>query len=778
MICKSCGHLLSDNDKFCPECGTRVVVDASQVASERPVTQGGRDAMGRTDGTPAPSASQGKERNKRHFQFEEIDWNLDGYPTEQKKATDDVDFNWESVIDQHGRTPRKEEPEQVAAREKIRPERPEKPQAPEVAEVQHEPPVDEQEQTAQSIEEVIFGTRDRDGNISETQRFDNPQNLGSTTRMDKFYTYNKKNEEFQALLDKEYNRLKDQLDVDYREPEEPEGTATGIAQNPVFEAPSFGAPGAVTEEPTRVFDAAVFEAAPAFEAPAFGVAPAFGAAEEEASVPAFEMPTFDDAVEEAAPEEHIAQAEAEEAPEAGAPAFDLPEEPTFEAPQAEEPAFEAPQTEEPSFEMPQAEEPAFVMPEMPTFEPIVPEAEDVAPQAPAFEIPMTEEPAEEPAFVMPELPTFDQVAPVEEVAAEAEAAPEIPTFEPEAPVMPEMPAFEATTPEVPRTEESMVEIPSFMRTETPAFEEPQVSEEPAAEFAFPTFEPEAPVEEPAVPVEEPVAPVEPQQPEPEVIGFEAPHTPEGYFVETPQPEIPREPVVAAEPQQPAMEAAPADSFAMPEAPAQNEAEAPVFEAPTSPFTTANSPFEAAADPFAAPQQPSQTEAATSVFEAPVFEAPAFEAPAQAQTAPEGSPFGAPADPFAAVPQEDFVHQEAPQTVPVPEMDPFVPTKSEDNAAEIEKMIREDTAGGIPNDDNKITFQDVFKDELEAEAKAKARKPKKYLGLKIFAIILCVLIVLEIVVICIKYLAPESAASVQLQNMFNGVYNGLSSIFGG
>ena len=41
-----------------------------------------------------------------------------------------------------------------------------------------------------------------------------------------------------------------------------------------------------------------------------------------------------------------------------------------------------------------------------------------------------------------------------------------------------------------------------------------------------------------------------------------------------------------------------------------------------------------------------------------------------------------------------------------------------------------------------------------------------------------LIVLEIVVICIKYLAPESAASVQLQNMFNGVYNGLSSIFGG
>ena len=51
-------------------------------------------------------------------------------------------------------------------------------------------------------------------------------------------------------------------------------------------------------------------------------------------------------------------------------------------------------------------------------------------------------------------------------------------------------------------------------------------------------------------------------------------------------------------------------------------------------------------------------------------------------------------------------------------------------------------------------------------------------LPMIAFAFAALIVLEIVVICIKYLAPESAASVQLQNMFNGVYNGLSSIFGG
>ncbi|MDD6298275.1 hypothetical protein, partial [Hornefia butyriciproducens] len=100
-----------------------------------------------------------------------------------------------------------------------------------------------------------------------------------------------------------------------------------------------------------------------------------------------------------------------------------------------------------------------------------------------------------------------------------------------------------------------------------------------------------------------------------------------------------------------------------------------------------------------------------------------------------------------------------------------------NSQSIEQMIREDEANGREQADNRITFQDVFKDEIQAEKEDNKKKPKKHTGLKILAIILCVLIVLEIIVICIKTFAPDSAASVALQDLFNAVYGRLSSLFG-
>ena len=104
-------------------------------------------------------------------------------------------------------------------------------------------------------------------------------------------------------------------------------------------------------------------------------------------------------------------------------------------------------------------------------------------------------------------------------------------------------------------------------------------------------------------------------------------------------------------------------------------------------------------------------------------------------------------------------------------------ESDPNSQSIEQMIREDEANGREQADSRITFQDVFKDEIQAEKEDNKKKPKKHTGLKILAIILCVLIVLEIIVICIKTFAPDSAASVALQDLFNAVYGRLSSLFG-
>ena len=56
-----------------------------------------------------------------------------------------------------------------------------------------------------SLEDEIFGDLQKQGHDEKTKVFGNTEKSG---RIDKFYTFNKKNEAFQALLDEEYERIK------------------------------------------------------------------------------------------------------------------------------------------------------------------------------------------------------------------------------------------------------------------------------------------------------------------------------------------------------------------------------------------------------------------------------------------------------------------------------------------------------------------------------------------------------------------------------------------
>ena len=94
---------------------------------------------------------------------------------------------------------------------------------------------------------------------------------------------------------------------------------------------------------------------------------------------------------------------------------------------------------------------------------------------------------------------------------------------------------------------------------------------------------------------------------------------------------------------------------------------------------------------------------------------------------------------------------------------------------IEQRIAEDTKN--PPKDDRITYHDVFAEEIAAEKKGADKAPKKHTGLKVLAVILCILIIAEIVIICIKYMAPDSAAAIQLQDIFNSIYGALSSMMG-
>ena len=916
MICKNCGHMLGATDRFCPNCGSRVVIDTPAPQEDAGFTPSFRRTEERPQASSSASAEEGTARKKRHFEFEEFNWDLSGFPTEKRKKTEEINFSWESVHeDRKARRPKqepklkgKESAEELDARKEA------------ALKAARE---EEAKKHEQSLEEAIFGVKNHEGDITETIRIDDTEDLTKTTKIDKFYTYNKKNEEFQQLLDREYNRLKAQIDADAAKDAERVRSQTPAA--PVVEPPA--AP--VFTQP----EAPVAEApeAPVFETPAEPVA-------EEPEAPVVEVP-------------EVPTFEATEEP-----VVEVPEVPTFEAP--EEPVVEVPEV--PTVEVP--EEPVVEVPEVPTFEaPEEPVVEE--PEVPAVEVP------EEPVVEVPEVPVFE--APEEPVVEE----PEVPAVEvPEEPVVeePEVPAFEAP-------EEPVVEEPKPERAATDSFSQGTDMHSFLNDFTSRGFslaellsaaakleeEKERTVVQPAAPVEEAPAVVEPvaEEPaveEPEVPTFEAPEEP---VVEAPEAPVAEEPIVEEAPveeapEEPAAVEPEASIFARPtaeapaevieetaapeveapaasifEKPAEEAPEAPIFEKPVEEAPAA-SIFEKPAEEAPAAsifEKPAEEAPAASIFEkpaepvaeetpssyadifapaaavaaepevapAPVHEepvamtedalwsrpemtGPASEAPAQEEAPAEVEPevthqaedlvldidetkeevFDPEAElellrkkvegelgitledvkeeerteyvgtVLASVPAGVKAYEEQPETVTlddlfgegmesaveIPVVEPaaeqgveeiVVPAEApidqegqlfqaaqeqvseaaavaaapaaaaaaatETAAQSIEKRIAEDTKNS-PKDD-RITYHDVFAEEIEAERRGTESKPKNHTFLKILAVILCICIVAEIVVICIKYMAPDSAAAIKLQDIFNSIYGAVSSLIG-
>ena len=189
MICKNCGHLLNDGDRFCPNCGARVVMEVPD-AKEKPSTLDAlvsglnRTTEKREGPVEKPqqveeAASEEDTKPRHHFQFEEFNWNLDGYPTEDTKRTEDIDFNWESVVDEREKSRAAEtDSDQELLKDKIKSENSGKDEREQssgeekTAEEAHE----------QELEVMIFGTKDREGNISDTTRLDEVEDLDDLSK--------------------------------------------------------------------------------------------------------------------------------------------------------------------------------------------------------------------------------------------------------------------------------------------------------------------------------------------------------------------------------------------------------------------------------------------------------------------------------------------------------------------------------------------------------------------------------------------------------------------
>ena len=205
MYCKNCGSEIADGSKFCSQCGTPVdtvpkaaPVQASENSYQRPDTEktasmasasyGVADAA-KTGGSV--SKDENTEETKRPS-FEEFQWDVSEYPDRNSVGkTEDIDFNWNA-------DPRDIPDARTDAAIGAGIEGKSGTDVPTAGDL-HKDTGTEEVLTGENLENAIFG---------ETSPQKDAEPMSAAERIDKFYTFNKKNEEFQQLLDREYNRVK------------------------------------------------------------------------------------------------------------------------------------------------------------------------------------------------------------------------------------------------------------------------------------------------------------------------------------------------------------------------------------------------------------------------------------------------------------------------------------------------------------------------------------------------------------------------------------------
>lgn len=213
MYCKKCGKRLADGDKFCGNCGTKI--DVSEIN------------IGFAEEEPKP---------KKNFDFGAFNWDLDGYPDEDKAKTEDVDFNWNTVLEEKKRKDIEEKSftETIMMENELFDRIQSEDNAKDASEISFNwelgsttrvEKADRFESIIPKVEEkaeleIPVEVSEEHEEVKDLVDIDEALAAGlaaaSSPRrsIDKFYTFNQKNEEFQALLDQEYERLRNRIRED------------------------------------------------------------------------------------------------------------------------------------------------------------------------------------------------------------------------------------------------------------------------------------------------------------------------------------------------------------------------------------------------------------------------------------------------------------------------------------------------------------------------------------------------------------------------------------
>lgn len=213
MYCKKCGKRLADGDKFCGNCGTKI--DVSEIN------------IGFAEDEPKP---------KKNFDFGAFNWDLDGYPDEDKAKTEDVDFNWNTVLEEKKRKDIEEKSftETIMTENELFDRIQNEDNAKDASKISFnwELGSTTRVEKADRFESIIPKVEEKaelDIPVEVSEDHEEVKDLvdidealaagiaaASSPRksIDKFYTFNQKNEEFQALLDQEYERLRNRIRED------------------------------------------------------------------------------------------------------------------------------------------------------------------------------------------------------------------------------------------------------------------------------------------------------------------------------------------------------------------------------------------------------------------------------------------------------------------------------------------------------------------------------------------------------------------------------------
>lgn len=201
MFCKECGKSINDDSKFCSYCGSKVEpIDkmqsfenfSNEANNPHEVQQ---KTAGRTD-SQTPEKSIKDINLKRTANF---NWDLDGFPSDDQRKEKKVSIDWNDVLMSGNQD---NDSTKIRRDTKGR-----KNDSFFFATQIHDGDKSVQNNDDVDLQSFLFEDKTNNQDFSGKSDADFVEN-GDSVAVNKFYTFNKKNEEFQRLLDKEYEKLK------------------------------------------------------------------------------------------------------------------------------------------------------------------------------------------------------------------------------------------------------------------------------------------------------------------------------------------------------------------------------------------------------------------------------------------------------------------------------------------------------------------------------------------------------------------------------------------